>query len=91
MAPTAVQERKAKELEELNRTLAELGIQQPAPADVDAEAEEKKKRKKKDKCEPQLFGCSCIRREAAAEVLLSAETAFVVLTLHDGCRHVHYE
>ena len=53
-APAAAQEKKAKELEELNRTLAELGIQQPAPADVDAEAEEKKRKKKKDKCEPAL-------------------------------------
>ena len=51
-APAAAQEKKAKELEELNRTLAELGIQQPAPADVDAEAEEKKRKKKKDKCGP---------------------------------------
>ena len=47
-----MQELKAKDLEDLNRTLAELGIQQRAPTDADAEAEEKKRKKKRDKCEP---------------------------------------
>ena len=44
------QEIKAKEMEELAKTLAELGIAAPAAGDEEsAEAEEKRKKKKKDK------------------------------------------
>jgi len=47
------QEKKAKELEELNATLAELGIEAAAAPSADAEAEqERKRKKKKDKCAP---------------------------------------
>ena len=50
---SACQERKAKELEELNATLAELGIEHAAPSGADADAEaEKKKKKKNDRCQP---------------------------------------